>query len=170
MRFGNEYIGDLFSRYKSKGLLVDTNLLLLYFVGMYDPGMILSFKRTKIFVPEDFALLLGVFNYFSKVMTTPNVLTEVNSLSNQLPEDVKSDYYSEFAKQVSVLEEEYTTSAKICALEHFSKFGLTDSGIIDSVSGKYLVLTDDFKLSNYLQKANIDVINFNHIRTLNWDN
>lgn len=170
MRFSNEYIGDLFSRYKSRGILIDTNLLLLYFIGTYDPEMILSFKRTKIFVPEDFALLLDVFNYFSKVITTPNVLTEVNSLSNQLPESVKSDYYPEFARRVSVLVEEYIASAKICSLDHFRRFGLTDSGIIDSVRGKYLVLTYDFKLSNYLQAANVDAINFNHIRTLNWNN
>jgi len=170
MAFSNEYIGSLFVRYKGRGILIDANLLLLYFVGMYDPRMILSFKRTRVFVPEDFDLLLRFFSYFGKVVTTPNILTEVNGFSNHLPENIKPQYYSEFGKQISVLEEEYTASAKICSLDHFSKFGLTDSGIIDLVRGKYLVLTQDFKLANYLQNAGIDAINFNHIRTLNWNN
>ncbi len=33
---------------------------------------------------------------------------------------------------------------------------------------KYLVLTDDLKLGNYLQKVGIDTINFNNIRTYGW--
>jgi hypothetical protein len=32
--------------------------------------------------------------------------------------------------------------------------------------GNYLVMTDDFRLAGYLQKEAVDVINFNHIRTL----
>lgn len=35
-------------------------------------------------------------------------------------------------------------------------------------AGKYLVLTDDLKLANYLQSVEIDVINFNNIRLFNW--
>jgi uncharacterized protein YaiI (UPF0178 family) len=102
------------------------------------------------------------------VVTTPNILTEVNSLSNQLPEEIKSAYYSKIATQITNLEEHYLASNKVCTLEHFKKFGLTDSGIIDSVKDKYLVLTDDFKLASYLQNVGIDAINFNHIRTSNW--
>ncbi|HEV7375808.1 MAG TPA: hypothetical protein VGN95_13895 [Pyrinomonadaceae bacterium] len=108
------------------------------------------------------------FKFFSKVVTTPNILTEVNSLSNQLPEEIKPDYYAKIATQITDLEEHYLVSSKICALEHFKKFGLTDSGVIDLVKGKYLVLTDDFKLASYLQNVGIDAINFNHIRTSNW--
>ena len=40
--------------------------------------------------------------------------------------------------------------------------------IIDLVKGQYLVLTDDFRLSNYLGKQGIDVLNFNHLRFASW--
>ena len=43
-----------------------------------------------------------------------------------------------------------------------------DTGILRLARGKYLVLTDDFRLSQYLQKMEIDVLNFNHIRPLGW--
>ena len=36
------------------------------------------------------------------------------------------------------------------------------------VQGQYLVLTDDFRLSQYLPKIQVDAINFNHIRMYNW--
>ena len=91
-------------------------------------------------------------------------MTEVNSFSNQLPERLKQSYYVKMKEQVVKFEEYYTKSAKICELDYFPKFGLTDSGIIELVKNKYLVLTDDFRLANYLEKVKIDVINFNHLR------
>ena len=162
------YFDELLQRYQSKGLLIDTNLLLVYFVGCYDPAQITKFKRTRTFTVEDFYTLLTIFNFFTKIVTTPNILTEVNSFSNQLPENIKPLYYSEFGKRLPEFEEKYISSVAIGSLEHFKKFGLTDSGIIDLVKDKYLVLTDDLKLAAYLQNTGVDAINFNNIRTLNW--
>jgi uncharacterized protein YaiI (UPF0178 family) len=53
-------------------------------------------------------------------------------------------------------------------MDKFTKFGLTDCGIINLCREQYLVLTDDLKLANYLQKEGIDTINFNNIRTYGW--
>jgi hypothetical protein len=163
-----QHLDPLLTRYKSKGVLIDTNLLLLYFVGVYDPRRISKFKRTMTFTVEDFYLLVGFFNYFSKVVTTPNILTEVNSLANQLPDNLKSTFYPNFASQLVALEEHYIESAKLSNTVQFPKIGLTDSGIMDLALGQFLVLTDDFRLFGYLEKQGIDVINFNHIRTMNW--
>lgn len=162
------YLDSLLSIYKSKGVLVDTNLLLMYFVGIYDPHRIPKFKRTMTFAVEDFYTLLGFFSYFDRVVTTPNILTEVNSLANQLPNDIKALFNLIFAERLAGLEEHYSDSVMLSQLPHFIKYGLTDSGIVDLAQGKYLVLTDDFRLFGYLQKLGTDVINFNHIRTLNW--
>jgi rRNA-processing protein FCF1 len=166
MKSSDEYIIDLLSRYKSKGILVDTNLLLVYFVWMYDHRRTESLKRvkSKAFSIRDLELLSGIFKYFDKVVTTPNILTEVSNLSNELSEAERPIYYQVFASQVSLLHEEYVASLKVCSLEHFNRFHLTDSGIIDLVKGKYLVLTDDFKLSGYLRSSGIDYINFDHLR------
>ncbi|MGA9998040.1 MAG: PIN domain-containing protein [Pyrinomonadaceae bacterium] len=163
-----DYYVNLLYQYRSKGALIDTNLLLVYFVGCYDPSRIPSFKRTITFTTEDFYTLQRAFNFFTKIVTTPNILTEVNSFSNQLPNEIKFDYYVKMAEQISSLEEHYQNSHKICSLDHFKKFGLTDSGIVDLVKDQYLVLTDDLKLASYLQNVGIDVINFNHIRPMNW--
>ncbi|MCT7981416.1 hypothetical protein NG792_27210, partial [Laspinema sp. C3] len=59
-------------------------------------------------------------------------------------------------------------SATVGRADNFKKFGLTDCGIIEVSRDKYLVLTDDFKLANYLQKIGIDTINFNNLRGL-WE-
>lgn len=158
----------LLTRYKSKGVLIDSNVLLLYFVGMYDPLRIPKFKRTMIFAVEDFYTLLGLLKYFSKVVTTPNILTEVSNLANPLAGDLKSTFYLQFANQLTVLEEHYIKSAKLSPMPQFAKLGLTDAGILDLAKEQYLVLTDDFRLVGHLEKQGIDVINFNHVRTMNW--
>ena len=161
----DDYLRKLLNKYKNKGLLIDTNLLLVYFVGKYDVNLISKFKRTLTFTIDDFNKLQRIFIFFSKIVSTPNILTEVNSLSNQLPENVKLNYYLKMKEQIVKLDERFTESKRICELTHFPKFGLTDTGIIELVKDEYLVLTDDFRLANYLEKMKMDVINFNHLRS-----
>lgn len=164
-----DYFLNLLKSYQAKGALVDTNLLLVYFVGSYDLTQITRFKRTRAYTEEDFYILASIITSFSKVVTTPNVLTEVNSLSNQLPESIKPSYYSEFAKRVDTLEEHFIGSRQIAHSIHFARFGLTDSGIVELVKGKYLVITDDLRFASYCRNTGIDVINFNNIRDMNWN-
>jgi len=52
--------------------------------------------------------------------------------------------------------------------DKFSKFGLTDCGIVNVAKDNYLVLTDDLKLASYLQNIGIDTLNFNNIRVYGW--
>ena len=44
----------------------------------------------------------------------------------------------------------------------------TDAGILSLGGRELLVLTDDFRFSNFLAAANADYINFNHIRAIAW--
>jgi hypothetical protein len=161
-------IERLLLAYRSRGVLVDTNLLLLYFVGLFDPTRISTFKRTASFSSEDFQLLATVLAQFKRIVTTPNILTEVNSLSNQLPEHVKDTYYPMFSRIVTSLDEYYVPSTTAVSLAGFLRFGLTDTAISELAESRYLVLSDDLKLTIHLQTNGVDTVNFNHLRTLNW--
>jgi len=151
--------------YQSKGLLIDSNVLLLFFVGLHDPTRIEKFKRTVQFTIEDFKLLVDFIRQFKEVVTTPSILTEVSNLLGQLPDKLRYAFYEHFANGLKNLHEHYTPSQELGDEKGFPKFGLTDTGILQAASGKYLVLTDDFRLAQYLEGLNIDVINFNHLRT-----
>lgn len=161
-------IERLLLAYRSRGLLLDTNLLLVYVIGLWNPKQVGQFKRTASFCLEDFELLARLVQFFDQVITTPNILTEVNSLSNQLSEDFKSTYYSRFSEQIRLLNECYVPSLDVASMQTFARFGLTDSVIQQLTRDKYLVLTDDLKLSLHLQTNGIDALNFNHLRVLNW--
>ncbi len=158
----------LMRRYHSRGVLVDTNILLLYFVGRFKREQVPNFKRTNQFTPEDFDLLDRLLSHFNRIVTTPNVLSEVNSLSAQLGEPAKTSYFSEFAKGIETLDEHYIESAAASRIEHFPKLGLTDCAIFQCAKGQFLVLTDDFRLYQLMDKSGVDVINFSHLREAAW--
>lgn len=161
-------ITQLFSRYRNRGVLIDTNILLLLFVGLVNRDRISQFNRTEKFLPEDFDLLVNVVGYFQKVITTPNVLTELNSLINQLREPERSQCYTVLAQQIDQLNEFYLESQRIAQLERFPVFGLTDLSIMQTAKDQYLVLTDDLRFAGYLQSMAVDVVNFNNVRTFGW--
>jgi rRNA-processing protein FCF1 len=158
----------LFARYRQAGILIDTNILLLYVVGLVNKKRISSFKRTKQFTPEDYDLLSQILKFFQKIVTTPNILTEVNSLANQLGEPERSKCLELFGQAIARLEEIHKPSEQLAQLPEFQTFGLTDCGILSLAEGSHLVLTDDLRLATTLQRKGIDTVNFNNIRFLGW--
>ncbi|MEW6607640.1 MAG: PIN domain-containing protein [bacterium] len=165
----NDYIKSLFQKYKKRGIIVDANLLLVYFLGSFNPQLISQYKRTKDnYTFEDFKDLCRIIKYFDRVLTTPNILTEVSNLSSALRTEYLIEYFKKFKDMVTTLDEEIIMSKRATENKYFEKYGLTDAVIIELCQKKYLVITDDFPLSNSLSHINIDVINFNHIRQYRW--
>ena len=147
---------------------MDTNILLLLFVGNVDPKRIQHFKRTTQFTIEDYILLKKLLSYFERIVSTPNILSEINSLSGQLGDPFKSHFFVRFSKEIELVDERYVRSIDAATMGEFAKFGLTDSVTIGLSNGRFLVLTDDFKLCQYLARSGVDTINFNHIRVPGW--
>ena len=54
----NQLLPNLISKYARKGLFIDTNILLLFFVGTIEKNLISNFKKTENFIIEDYDLLL----------------------------------------------------------------------------------------------------------------
>jgi rRNA-processing protein FCF1 len=158
------FIDELILRYVKSGILIDTNLLLLFLMGAVDAKQIDKFKRTKQFTIEDFWLIEKLLDFFEIKVTTPNILTEVSNLAGQLSEPLKSRFLERLGEQVKILTEKYCPSVEACAHPYFNKCGLTDSAILSIAESELLVLTDDFQLAGLISGLGIDVINFNHLR------
>jgi hypothetical protein len=153
----------LLLRHEGGQVLVDTNILLLYFVGSFKRELVGQFKRVAQFRRQDFDVLLRLFAWIPDVVTTPHVLAEVNSLSGQLGEPDRSAYFEHFAAVIPLLDERHVPSAATAADPRFVKLGLTDTSLFAHGAG-LLILTDDFRLSGHLTAAGLDSINFNHLR------
>ena len=163
------YVGSLISQYRRRGVLVDTNLLLLLYIGGYDRRQVELFKRTADrFVSVDFDTLTSVLDQFDTVVTTPHILTEVSNLMGQLSGRVRDGCFDLLARSISNLREHRTAGAALAGDDAFIRLGITDTSILEAAIENYLVLTDDFTLFNYLGGRGLDVLNFNNIRTLNF--
>jgi hypothetical protein len=161
----------LIGEYRTNGILLDTNLLLLLFIGLAAPDRVQSFKRTKNsgFTESEFSLLQEFLATFSRVVTTPHILTETNHF-------IRAGFYGEvcqsalriMAEAVQSFKERRPESKNLVQTDFFYRFGLTDSAILDLPPKKYLVLSTDAPLVIALQKKGVDAINFNHLRQQNW--
>jgi hypothetical protein len=157
------YPNSLFEKYRSKGVLIDTNLLLMVAVGNYSASRILSWKRTQQYTLDDYALMLRILEYFPRRVTSPNILTEVDNIARQLPEFEHEAISVALFQLIASSFEVYAASAIVTQTPIYPAIGLTDC-VTMSLADEALVLTDDFELSNRLANSGRDALNINHIR------
>ena len=159
-------IGRLVAKYASRGIIVDTNVLLLLLVGLLDRQLLRTFKRTNQYIPDDFDLLVQFLRQFHRLVATPHILTEVGNLGGQLKATARADFFRLLADFVTTIDEQSLPTREFPAVgEHlFPRLGVTDSLTILVARQNLPVLSDDFDLVQALHAAGVEAINFNHLR------
>lgn len=143
-------------------IIIDTNLLLLLLVGMYDPSYIARHKRTNDYSAEDFEMLVMRLEH-CEIVFVSNVLTEVSNLLWLTPNPY-CDHLRALLKELIHQKNEHHVPAKTAVVvEEFSLLGLTDASLIDS-SPKGTILTVDLDLYLAAQIKGLPSENFNHLR------
>ena len=156
-------IEALTSKYGRKGVLIDSNLLLLLVVGVYRRDRISTFKRTAKFTKNDFSLLNNLMKRFERVLTTPNILTEVDNLGRQLSLREHDAFALALKKTAVTFIEEHRHFETAAKLREFSRYGLSDT-VSFLLTNDCLLLSDDLPLYTAVTRAGRDAINFNHLR------
>lgn len=149
---------------KRGALLVDTNLLVLLIVGSLDIEQVERFKRTRAYSREDYALLAAFAAGFRRMLTTPNVLTEVSNLVGQLGEPLRRRALVALGILAGQFEERFRASRELVLEPSFPRLGLTDSSVIFAAEAEVTVLTD-LDLYVRLSSSGVTSINFNHLRS-----
>jgi hypothetical protein len=73
----------LIRKHKGRGVLVDSNLLVLLLVGSVSRKRVQVFKRTRDFSLDEFDVLRGLISHFGlPVIVTPHVLSQVSDLAD----------------------------------------------------------------------------------------
>ncbi len=157
----NEYLLSLIRKYKNKGVLIDTNILLLYLVGSLDLNLIREFKRTSHFTEDDFNLISNFIKYFDLKITTPHVLTEVSDFI-----DNRQHLQSVLKIYVGNTREIFINSMELSKKDTFLTFGLADTSITYTAKDKHLIFTDDNPLYGFLINSKIDAVNSDQIRMI----
>jgi len=136
---------QLINQHCGSGLLVDTNLLLLYLIGRTNRNRISKFKRTQAYTIEDFDLLHRFMAEFKTLITTPHVLTEVSNLGDLYGQE-REVFRSWFVRTVEGSREHCDESRLVLKESCFHRLGLTDAAIVALTRHNSLFLTDDFDL------------------------
>jgi len=159
---------DLSGLDRSAGLLIDTNLLVLYAVGGVNRNRIQAFKRTSGYDHKDYELLVRTMDGFAMLYTVAHVMAEVNNLIDLAGrEGLKARRV--LAATIAVLQEPHVPSLQAACGSYYEALGLADSAIsIVAREKKCAVLTDDLDLYLSLAKEGLPVLKFSHLRESNW--
>lgn len=163
-----EHIEELIRQHAGGGILVDTNLLILLFIGQTQSNLIGKYHHTKEYSQEDFLTLSGLLARFRFILTTPHILTEVSNLSGKLQGEVLKAFRRQFIVSVANFEERTCSIHRSVENAYFTRLGFTDASICEIAGKDNLVLTADLPLANVLEHLGAGVINFNHLRVLGW--
>jgi len=148
---------------RKKSVLVDANLLLLFFVGAVNAGYVPKFKRTRKYSEQDYVNLCKFLNRFDRIVTTPNILTEVSNLGGHLRGDYRWQFFNHIAMSAQVMQEQYRKSMECAALPMFGDFGLADTVAFSVAGNRHLLLTDDSALAKYAGARGVDVFHFKNL-------
>lgn len=158
-------------KYGKKPLIIDTNVLLLLFIGIFNKDFIERCSLTSgKYSPDDFETLKQVIRYFkSEVIITPYILTEVSNLSKT---NIKDPYFHiYFAKITDILrhyQEHHITLENLLKIDFklLSRFGFPDMSIVEVAKQiGAVVLTDEINLHEQLLYKKIPVMKFSYITT-----
>jgi rRNA-processing protein FCF1 len=153
---------------RSGGLLIDTNLLVLFIVGSVNLNRIENFKRTRKYSKADYVLLLRVIDKFEPLYTLAHVMAEVSNLSDLTGRE-RIQARQTLKSLLAILQEPVMPSLQAAQSNSYNSHGLVDAAIASLASdNKCTVLTDDLDLYLALNHEGIAVLNFTHLQAREW--
>ncbi len=147
-----------------RSVLLDTNLLLLLIVGIYNKDLIGKHKRTKSFVAGDFDLLVNAIDGYEILWVTSHCLAEVSNLLKQTHSVQAKELLDCFTTFVARAKESHIPKEIIFSNNYVVRLGVADTGIILKSKRVSCVFTVDFDLYTEISKMGNRVVNFNHLR------
>ncbi len=148
--------------------MIDTNLLLLLIVGFYDKNLISVHKRTKMFMPKDFDLLVKFINGYNMLWVTSHCLAEVSNLIKQTNKKQAKELMAIFSNFITKTRETHIPKEVIFKNSNLTRLGVADTGLIIKSKRVSCILTVDFNLYAEISRKGYKVYNFNHIRMENF--
>lgn len=164
----NPNVGHFIAQYRDKGVLIDTNLLLVLLVGNIDLRLIGKTARTEKYSCADYERIQDVLVWFNRLIILPQVLTEAgNLLKRNCPTaSTLLDLQLELRRFVhaEATRESRALSKRITNHPAFPDLGYADAAILNAANGKHLVFTDDGPLQGMAWYHGVDVLPFEWLR------
>jgi len=149
-------------------IILDACLLLLLVVGTASLDYIAKHRRLRAYTATDFILLGQMLSRATKVIVTPNTLTETSNLAGYIAEPARTHIYEVLRALVEAAEteEQYVVSKVAAAHTEFVRLGLTDSALLQLATESHTLLTVDLDLYLAALKQGLKAENFTYHRDL----
>jgi len=158
----NTWIEELAVRHRETGVVVDAGLLVLWIAGSVDRSLIARHKRLGTYRMEHYDALRFILSRFSRLLTTPHVLTEASNLAGQTSQPARDQLLEALAQMVAAagesqkVWEKHTPAQVLCERPDFVLLGIADTALIEVAREcGALVVTDDNMLLARLQQEEL---------------
>jgi hypothetical protein len=135
-----------------KAVSLDTNLLVLYCIGIASERYISTNKRVANFSVEDFRFISDFLTSFDVIVSTPYSLAEVSNLLN-VSSRRTSDWMvvEAFVEVIKKIDEIQVSSKSVILRDEFADFGLSDCAWLEYLDARTVFVSTDEALVNFAQ-------------------
>ena len=149
---------------QTRYLLLDANLLVVLVIGQVRQQL---FGRSPVemYSNADYDLLVSLIGEFEGVVTTPYLLSEVNTLLTKTGTYYCRECRSALSALIPELSCTYTEPAILSRNVHFATFGISDISIVDSSATSIFVLTAEGPLTGLLGGQDIPVFKYGDLKS-----
>ena len=161
-------VDRLAGMHAAHGILLDTNVLLLWLATQLHPKLI-GADRLQTYTPSDALLLQEYTGRFGRILTTAHVLAESSNMVGKMVHGRLRDHFFANLFPLFCLDGESSfrqlpTIGRELDVRVFVRLGLTDAGLAALASEDCLLLTDDLDLYVAAVSKGIEALNFTHMR------
>jgi len=111
--------------------------------GMVSRAHIGKHKNLRVFAEEDFDVLVQLISKATRILVTPNTLTEASNLASQIGDPDRGRIREALRRIVNETAEHYVPSRTAAARKEFLWLGLTDAAMLELPAAETTLLTVD---------------------------
>jgi predicted nucleic acid-binding protein len=143
-----------------RDVIIDTNIFILFLVGQINENKIKNYTRNSLYTKEDYYFLLNILSNYDRIITSPNILTEVDNILNRITGEDKYKYLVLVKTIYKQTVEKYIKTDIISQNWFFDSLGITDSAILMMAKESELLISGDSSLCDYAKSLNIKTFDF----------
>jgi predicted nucleic acid-binding protein len=143
-----------------RDVIIDTNIFILFLAGQINENKIKNYTRNSLYTREDYYFLLNILSNYDRIITSPNILTEVDNILNRITGEDKYKYLILVKTVYKQTMEKYIKTETISQNWYFDVLGITDSAILMMAKESELLISADSSLCDYAKSLNIKTFDF----------
>jgi predicted nucleic acid-binding protein len=143
-----------------RDVIIDTNIFILFLAGQINENRIKNYTRNSLYTKEDYYLLLNILSHYDRIITSPNILTEVDNILNRITGEDKYKYLILVKAIYKQTLEKYIKTETISQNWYFEALDITDSSILMMAKESELLISGDSSLCDHAKSLDIKTFDF----------